>query len=207
MSLTSSDESESRTQRRLKRLRWRPVSMTPRKRQILYYCFLGKTNAEIGQILGISPLTIKNHLLHISILLDASTRANAVYKAIHRGILDLPGYVYVGDAKERVVGVKPEVRWLRCGRVQISDDIVKARVGRTYLELNPMDFRLLLYLVQRPHTVHSRDTIMSAVWGNNAEIFDRVVDRHINRIRRQLSKAGATDVIETVLGFGYRMRG
>lgn len=38
----------------------------------------GKTNQEIGQILDISPLTVKNHIQKILRKLDVTNRAQAV---------------------------------------------------------------------------------------------------------------------------------
>jgi DNA-binding CsgD family transcriptional regulator len=47
----------------------------------------GKTNAEIAEVLAISPLTVKNHVQRILRKLDAANRAQAVGLAIQRNLL------------------------------------------------------------------------------------------------------------------------
>ena len=52
--------------------------LSDREHEIVYWLRMGKTNFEIGIILGISPNTVKNHLKRIFIKLDVSSRAQAV---------------------------------------------------------------------------------------------------------------------------------
>lgn len=54
----------------------RPVSA--REMEILHWVREGKTNDEIGQILGISGLTVKNHLQRLYRLLGVSNRTHAI---------------------------------------------------------------------------------------------------------------------------------
>ena len=56
------------------------LGMSSREQEILYWVTNGKTNFEIGVILGISPNTVKNHLKRIFQKLDVTTRAHAVAK-------------------------------------------------------------------------------------------------------------------------------
>jgi len=55
-------------------------SITARESEILRWVSNGKTNYEIGIILGISPFTVKNHLQRIFRKIDVSNRAHAVSK-------------------------------------------------------------------------------------------------------------------------------
>ncbi|MES2182800.1 MAG: XrtB/PEP-CTERM-associated transcriptional regulator EpsA [Pseudomonadota bacterium] len=52
--------------------------LSDREHEIVYWLRMGKTNFEIGMILGISPNTVKNHLKRIFCKLDVSSRAQAV---------------------------------------------------------------------------------------------------------------------------------
>jgi transcriptional regulator EpsA len=54
------------------------LAMSPRQAQILQWLGDGKSNQEIGQILGISEWTVKNHLQRLYKLLGVSNRAHAV---------------------------------------------------------------------------------------------------------------------------------
>jgi transcriptional regulator EpsA len=56
--------------------------LTPREIEILSWMQKGKSNAEIGQILSISQLTVKNHVQKILRKLGAHNRTQAVAKGI-----------------------------------------------------------------------------------------------------------------------------
>ncbi len=62
--------------------------ITPREAQILAWVREGKNNAEIGEALGISALTVKNHIQKILRKLGASNRAHAVAMAMQMRLLD-----------------------------------------------------------------------------------------------------------------------
>ena len=56
--------------------------LTPRELQILQWIYHGKSNIEIGMILGISPLTVKNHVQKTLRKLNVLNRTQAVGKAL-----------------------------------------------------------------------------------------------------------------------------
>lgn len=62
--------------------------LTSREQEILGWIYRGKSNIEIGMILGISPLTVKNHVQKILRRLDVMNRTQAVGKALALRILD-----------------------------------------------------------------------------------------------------------------------
>ncbi len=55
-----------------------PATLSVREMQVLDWVREGKTNQEIGHILDISPLTVKNHIQKILRKLDVTNRAQAV---------------------------------------------------------------------------------------------------------------------------------
>jgi transcriptional regulator EpsA len=63
--------------------------LTVREQDILKWIYLGKSNFEIGVILKISPLTVKNHVQKILRKLNAVNRTQAVGKALELRILNL----------------------------------------------------------------------------------------------------------------------
>ncbi len=65
-----------------------PKGVTLRERQILLWVREGKSNQQIGEVLNISPLTVKNHVQKILRKLGASNRAQAVAEAIAMGLLE-----------------------------------------------------------------------------------------------------------------------
>lgn len=58
-----------------------PRALSPREIQVLRWLREGKSNDEIGIILGISGLTVKNHLQRLYKLLGVSNRAHAVARS------------------------------------------------------------------------------------------------------------------------------
>lgn len=69
------------------------VEVTPRERGVLRLVAQGKTNREIGKILGISEDTAKKHVQNIIQKLGVSDRTQAVVRAMQLGIIQLlPSY-------------------------------------------------------------------------------------------------------------------
>jgi two-component system phosphate regulon response regulator PhoB len=56
--------------------------------------------------------------------------------------------------------------------------------------------------MERKGRVQSRDTLLSDVWGIEADVTTRTVDTHVKRLREKLGPAGK--YIETLRGVGYR---
>jgi len=72
-------------------------------------------------------------------------------------------------------------------------------------EFTATEFKLLSILLERKGRVLSRDKLLNDVWGYESAIDTRTVDTHVRRLREKLGKHG--DCIETVRGFGYRIKG
>jgi two-component system response regulator CssR len=71
------------------------------------------------------------------------------------------------------------------------------------VEVTSKEFQLLRFLVDHPNRAFSRDELLTLVWGDDYFGSDRVVDDLIRRIRKKLEGLP----LETVWGFGYRLRG
>ncbi len=72
------------------RREWGPRchKLAPRELESLHWCSRGKTNWEIGQILGISERTVEHHISSAARKLQCSTRAQAVAQAIREQLID-----------------------------------------------------------------------------------------------------------------------
>jgi len=64
-----------------------PGGITERERQILSWLREGMSNQQIGEVLGISALTVKNHVQKILRKLGAANRAQAVARAMSMNLL------------------------------------------------------------------------------------------------------------------------
>src|SRR5437870_4291743 len=72
------------------------------------------------------------------------------------------------------------------------------------VQLTPLEFEILLALARDPGVVLSRDQLMDRVWGYRDYAGGRVVDSHVERIRRKLEdEAAEPRYIRTVHGVGY----
>lgn len=78
------------------------------------------------------------------------------------------------------------------------------RRGRS-VQLSDREFRLLEYLMRNPSQTISRSQITETVWGLGFETKTNVVDVYINYLRGKIDDAGASPLIRTVRGVGYRI--
>ena len=62
--------------------------------------------------------------------------------------------------------------------------------------------KILLYLIENKGVIKSRDDILIHIWGYDSEVFDRVVDNHIKKIRKKLGNY--SDYVKTVVSIGYK---
>ena len=83
-------------------------------------------------------------------------------------------------------------------RVDRSRHLVE-REGRA-IHLTKKEFDLLWLLIKSGGRVVSRETILSRLWDYAADVETRTVDVHIRSLRKKIGD----DVVETVVGVGYR---
>lgn len=65
-----------------------PDALTRREREIAQWMAEGKTNSEIGRILGLSPFTVKNHVQKILTKLGVENRTSAAAMLLTSGQID-----------------------------------------------------------------------------------------------------------------------
>jgi two-component system phosphate regulon response regulator PhoB len=100
-----------------------------------------------------------------------------------------------GDPSSDVVTVGP---------IRIERDHHRVLVNDAAIDLTPTEYKLLLTLAERRGRVQARGHLLETVWEAAPDIQTRTVDMHVQRLRAKLGEAGA--LIETVRGFGYRLR-
>lgn len=93
---------------------------------------------------------------------------------------------------------------LKIGPIRVDRGEHKVTVGDQEIELTPTEYKLLLTLAERRGRVQSRSLLLETVWDAAPDIQTRTVDMHVQRLRGKLGVAG--ELIETVRGFGYRIR-
>lgn len=99
-------------------------------------------------------------------------------------------------------------RVLTAGPLRMDLGAHQATMGGEELNLTPTEFRLLQALMERRGRTQSRRQLLEKAWDVEADVSDRIqtrtVDMHVRRLRAKLDDVG--DWIETVRGFGYRLR-
>lgn len=80
----------------------------------------------------------------------------------------------------------------------------RVTAGARRIELGPVEFRLLNFLMRYPGRVHTRSQLLDQIWGRHAVLDERTVDTHVGRLRSALQPSGHQEHIETVRGTGYR---
>lgn len=99
-------------------------------------------------------------------------------------------------------------RTLRAGPVTLDVASHQVTMEGAELPLTPTEFRLLQALMERRGRTQSRRQLLERAWDVESEVAERIqtrtVDMHVRRLRAKLGEVG--DWIETVRGFGYRLK-
>lgn len=87
----------------------------------------------------------------------------------------------------------------------LSMDLITRRVERAgrVIELQPLEFSLLEYLLRNKGRVVSKTMIMEHVWDYHFDPQSNVVEARISRLRDKIDKAFDAKMIRTVRGVGY----
>jgi DNA-binding response OmpR family regulator len=99
-----------------------------------------------------------------------------------------------------------EAERLTFGEIEVDlDRLLVYRRGRL-VELTPIEFRLLRYLIVHRGRPFSRAALIEAVWGYDSEIgSERTVDVHVRHLREKLEDDPSTPRwLVTVRGVGYK---
>jgi DNA-binding response OmpR family regulator len=73
------------------------------------------------------------------------------------------------------------------------------------LGLTAREFALLRYFMLHPGEVLPAERLLDHVWDENIDPFTNTVRVTISKLRRKLADAGSPDMIETIVGSGYRL--
>ncbi|GIF74971.1 response regulator transcription factor [Asanoa siamensis] len=106
-------------------------------------------------------------------------------------------------ARARLRGPGREASYLlAAGQITLDLRSRRATVRDSTVELTSREFTLLEILVRHPDHVLSREQLLSQAWGYSFDPSTNIVNVYISALRKKLGEG----VIETVRGFGYRLR-
>lgn len=94
---------------------------------------------------------------------------------------------------------------IELGELSIYPEKYEVVLHGESIPLRPKEFEVLLYLVQRPGVVVTRDDLMNMVWGFDYIGGQRTVDVHVSSLRKKLELNQETVQIDSIRGVGYKL--
>ncbi|MEE1786159.1 response regulator transcription factor [Streptomyces sp. SP17BM10] len=119
-----------------------------------------------------------------------------------RSLLRRATYAPVSGPQSQPASVEPADEVLTFGDLAIDTAGMVVSVAGRPVALTPTELKVLLEFAARPGVVLERHTLLRDVWDYGWDGDSRVVDLCVQRLRRKLGR----DRIETVRGFGYKLR-
>lgn len=103
----------------------------------------------------------------------------------------------------RRASATPEATALREADLEV--DVVTHRVTRAgrRIDLQPLEYQLLEYLMRNKGRVVSKTTIMERVWDYAFDPHTNVVEMRVSRLRSKITAPGERELIHTIRRFGY----
>jgi DNA-binding response OmpR family regulator len=95
---------------------------------------------------------------------------------------------------------------MEVGGLRLDVSRHEAKLHDTLIDLTSKEFALLRYFMLHPGEVLTSERLLDHVWDEHADPFTHTVRVTISNLRRKLREAGSEDLIETVVGAGYRLR-
>ncbi|MGE7166750.1 response regulator transcription factor GraR/ApsR [Staphylococcus hominis] len=85
--------------------------------------------------------------------------------------------------------------------VDLSKDSIQK--GDKIIYLSKTEMIILEMLIQKQNQIVTRDTLITALWDDEAFVSDNTLTVNVNRLRKKLSEIGMETEIETKVGKGY----
>lgn len=76
-------------------------------------------------------------------------------------------------------------------------------VDSVELRLPKKEYELLQFFLENRGVIFSRDELLKRIWADDVFVIDRVIDVHINRLRRKLGSYGRHIVTRSGYGYGF----
>ncbi|QAY66588.1 response regulator transcription factor [Paenibacillus protaetiae] len=107
--------------------------------------------------------------------------------------------------QEDMKPVETNEKVITAGELSIYPEKYEVILAGELVPLRPKEFEVLLYLVQRPGMVITRDDLMNVVWGFDYIGGQRTVDVHVSSLRKKLELGQESVQIESIRGVGYKL--
>lgn len=95
---------------------------------------------------------------------------------------------------------------IRLGKIELDGIAHQARVDGQLLTLTPIEFSILLAMVEQPRRVWSRAQLLERARGTDFAGYERNIDTHVKNLRKKLREhLSDRDPIRSVYGVGYAL--
>jgi DNA-binding response OmpR family regulator len=91
---------------------------------------------------------------------------------------------------------------LAIGDIKLDSKTKQASRNGTNLNLQPMEFTLLEFLIKHPNQPFTAEALLSRLWSSDAEVSSQSVYTCLARLRKKIEKDGVSP-ISTIRGVGY----
>jgi diguanylate cyclase (GGDEF)-like protein len=100
----------------------------------------------------------------------------------------------------------PSTPLLEWNDLQLNPATCEVTYQEQLLTLSPKEYGLLELFLRSPQRIFSSSSILEHLWGFDNIPGEETVRTHIKRLRRKLKSVGASSLIDTVYGMGYRLK-
>lgn len=171
------------------------VTRTLRKESNVPILMLTARDDEIDRVLGLE-LGADDYLTKPFSMRELIARIKAMLRRIRLAKEDAEPQAAVGG--KRVTSENLDIDLTRH----------EAFLDGKVLELKPKEFDLLVFLIENPSQVFSREQLLEKVWGWEFSGGSRTVDVHVRWLRSKIEQSPDEPTrIVTVRGVGYRFEG
>lgn len=141
------------------------------------------------------------------LLLTAKSSVDERIQGLDLGADDyLPKPFALGEVAARLRALQRRsqgraVATLKWRDLTVFPDSQKVMMKQTEVDVRGKELRLLLFLMEHPHNIYSREELESSLYGWNEGIESNSVEVHVHSLRKKLGK----EIIKTVRGSGYQL--
>ncbi len=145
------------------------------------------------------------------LILTAQGETRSIIELLNSGADDYLSKPF--DLGELIARVKALIRrgkgaahpTLNVSNIEVNTLEQTVRRSGQIMDLSPMEYRILEYLMHRPRVVVSKRELLEHLYDYNWEHHSNVIEAHVSNLRKKLDASSAQPSIETLRGRGYRL--
>ena len=107
-------------------------------------------------------------------------------------------------AQVRLIKPKTDLKLLDFGSLKIDIEKCNVKISSESVALTNTEFQILTTLALTPGIVHTRESLIFKILGDDVHVTNRTIDTHIAGLRKKLKECAK--LVETIRGVGYRFQ-